>query len=1154
MFDKNTQEELSRRFGIGPSAFRPEDLVDYANLKLEAIGCPGLRKDADSAVIELAEPFLRSIKARSHLGEAPLSPADRRIQLFLDRFAVTVGEESPELPRDTFVLDRHGLARTLSVPGNADHFKSSVSDSYRVAQGVLHNPKSDRRTTAGVFHVTDWGLPVPADKKAVPPLAALRLFRAAMNPPDEFLLLPFTAAQEEKAHCWVSLLLRPTVRPEVAGHSPRKTMEIRFFVPGVLASNLDFVESIFGNGGDPYLPENDAGLDARGWSGQTGCVILAPHLGRLTKKELGLPPIAEATERQKRDRMCWEKEDELYNDGSAFKITLRTDDGVVVTAISDSYFGYSKKEVKTQISFAANLCGQAEEEHAGGALVFPSYDLGEDFVPGPGIPRGDHTFAEVRERFASLIDFHPEGYGTDKEYPSVVYVPEDTSISLEEQKVRWTADGTGRQIRLDPTCIYIYPSGYQVRMIKPAEGRRWRLRGTNAEGTFCHKPCTVSGGGKSEISKSLEDAILTGSVFIADFQRDFQKVKEVIRHDFSKRFRDASKNRENSRPILSPDRSLGSVIKLLTPSDIDYTAEYNEWLRGIPQHVKDFVFIIKRFHKSDWSDDWMERFSVDVVDGQQGYELRYRNKKLVTQFLRVGYSEDGSWRTFGLRKDFLPAFKISREDDISASTIVPTAGLEGLPENHGHESIKFITNCEYRFFQRPDDAIIRGYDKQAEKDIAREGAFLSNYHPLTREEVREQINDTIRFEQYTKPMQKRLFEFEQAPHPEYCASSANPRIVNGARTKNPRYLQVRPDIENEKGNYVAQIAARLRRRIAPESPAHFPVAAVLPGHRNNPPDAEAGIRALCAFNPIHYFELPELFMEFTASLTGKSPSTTGAGSEGALTKGPFNALLPVHDLNNALVSFILTGYPAFITSAGYVGPKMRVDHDISLLVPEIWSRMARSERDPAFMIREGYLEKVEDFEHEGETILGSRIGYRITARFVRIILGRLFNNPTAVIPREMLEPELQDREAYVDSIRNIVEAQQRVARNYFEDGSIELACPPLRILLHVMAEGTFEGKTMDDPELRKQFTRESLLASDWYAQRLENQIAFDRFHLARMADYLKSIRGDRRLLFGLGETFLSEREKMIADQLDEVQSPAYRERLVGTLGCDFPRA
>ena len=53
----------------------------------------------------------------------------------------------------------------------------------------------------------------------------------------------------------------------------------RFFAPGSLVSNLDFVENIFGNAGDPFLPENDAGLDVDHWTGHTGCVILAKLLG-----------------------------------------------------------------------------------------------------------------------------------------------------------------------------------------------------------------------------------------------------------------------------------------------------------------------------------------------------------------------------------------------------------------------------------------------------------------------------------------------------------------------------------------------------------------------------------------------------------------------------------------------------------------------------------------------------------------------------------------------------------------------------------------------------------------------------------------------------------------------------------------------------------
>ncbi len=43
------------------------------------------------------------------------------------------------------------------------------------------------------------------------------------------------------------------------------------------------------------------------------------------------------------------------------------------------YFGYCKKEVKTQLAYTANLYGQTEEEHAGGCLAYPSYDLGEEF-------------------------------------------------------------------------------------------------------------------------------------------------------------------------------------------------------------------------------------------------------------------------------------------------------------------------------------------------------------------------------------------------------------------------------------------------------------------------------------------------------------------------------------------------------------------------------------------------------------------------------------------------------------------------------------------------------------------------------------------------------------------------------------------------------
>jgi hypothetical protein len=207
------------------------------------------------------------------------------------------------LPGRTLILDAHGLARTLSLPADGNVFQSDIVTSYRVQNGVLHNPKSDRRTSAGTFHIAAGGLPVPADKREVPRATFVRLFALAVAPPPDLLRLPFTAGQPREAHTWLSLLLRPVVCPAVPGFTERLSMETRFFAPGSLVSNLDFVESIFGNAGDPYLAENDAALDVEHWSGHTGCVILATHLQGVRKVDVGLPHVDQATDRQ-RARAC----------------------------------------------------------------------------------------------------------------------------------------------------------------------------------------------------------------------------------------------------------------------------------------------------------------------------------------------------------------------------------------------------------------------------------------------------------------------------------------------------------------------------------------------------------------------------------------------------------------------------------------------------------------------------------------------------------------------------------------------------------------------------------------------------------------------------------------------------------------------------------
>jgi hypothetical protein len=1130
----------------------PREVIEFINLKLAALGKPIFGQFSDFKFLTMSASILANMREKNRLLSDHLPPVDRRIQDFLDRhLSFLYADQVPRLPSRTFILDRHGLARCLSIPPDRDRFESEIIRSYRVKQGVLHNPVNDRRTTEGVFHVTDIGFPVPGDKISVSLKTFGGLFSAALQPPESLLEFPFTSSQEKKAKGFISLMLKPLVVPGVPGFNRDKHMEIRFFAPGNLVSNLDFVESIFGNAGDPFLPENDEALNPASWSGTTGCVILAPHLTQLTKKELGLPHRDQATPRQIRDRQCWTDPSERYNDGMAFKVTCRDHSGVIVTLIADNYFGYCKKEVKTQISFSANLYGLAEEEHAGGAIAYPSYDLGEDFRF-PSIDLGtDHRFEDTVRTLGASIEVQEGGWAKDLRWSDIVYLPERVWFDLNGLKVTWENNGKQVSLKMKPSATYVMPSGYKVSMHKPATGRRWRLIGTVAEGTFCHKPCTVSGGGKSEISKSIADAILHGSVMVNHFHRDFDLVEEIIYGTYGSRHKDPSQNHgKESRSILSPARSLGSVIKLLTPSE-DYTDTYNAWLRSIPFYIKDLVLLVKRYYKEDWGDLWRERFSVDDINGKPGNELKYRNLYIRSHYLRVGFNPKGGWRTFSLRKDFSPAAKIQTEDDITASIVVPSARVEELaPEQGKLPALKFIRNCEYRLFQRPDDAIHRGYDKATEEDFSRNNRFFSNYEPIERESAREVVEDAIRFSQFTEPMQRVFEDFAASDNPQYMVAPAFPRLVGGKPSKNPRYLQDRPDLTAERDSYLAVIGARLLRRTAIGKPLPQPVNAVLAGRRNNPPDPESGIRALCVYNPIHYQELPELFMDFIASLTGKSPSTTGAGSEGALTKGPFNALPQIIDLNNALVSYVMTRTGCFSSAAGYVGPHYRVDHDVSLLVPEIWSRLKEHERRPEWLIEHGYLDPCQDFVYEGQTVLGSRLGWRINVKFVRDFLGRVFSNPVAVFHEEMLKPEIQDLAIFVEGVQNITQTQQRVAELYFEDGSIEMACPPLKALLHIMAKGSYEGKTIADPLIRSWFSYENVVASDWYRARLEAFQKGETQRLYRIRRYLESYisrPGNAELV---QEMQLRERLADARSKLEEIEAPDFIERIRGSLGTD----
>ena len=169
------------------------------------------------------------------------------------------------------------------------------------------------------------------------------------------------------------------------------------------------------------------------------------------------------------------------------------------------------------------------------------------------------------------------------------------------------------------------------------------------------------------------------------------EVRDVIERNYWDRYHKPRKTASTSRPLLSSERSLGSVLKLLTPSD-EFTDEHNNFIKSLTKPAISMALLIKRLYKPNWGDweNWHHKFSEDVIDGKPGYELKYEGEKVITRYLRVGYDYDGSWRTFSLRKDFLPAKKLQREDDISVSATLNVSHKDGLHPEVCEGSHKFI--------------------------------------------------------------------------------------------------------------------------------------------------------------------------------------------------------------------------------------------------------------------------------------------------------------------------------------------------------------------------------------------------------------------------------------------------------------------------------
>ena len=146
---------------------------------------------------------------------------------------------------------------------------------------------------------------------------------------------------------------------------------------------------------------------------------------------------------------------------------------------------------------------------------------------------------------------------------------------------------------------------------------------------------------------------------------------------------------------------------------------------------------------------------------------------------------------------------------------------------------------------------------------------------------------------------------------------------------------------------------------------------------------------------------------------------------------------------------------------------------------------------------------------------------------------------------------LRDRylAVFVDGMDNICATHKRVAESYFADGGVAMACPPLKALLEIMAHGvTADGKDLNSPEVRALFTREHLLASDWYAARLDTKSTSDIELWKRHVQSLELFLDQPHYADVATRLGIKDRLAHARAELTRVSTPERRESLVGTLG------
>ena len=102
----------------------------------------------------------------------------------------------------------------------------------------------------------------------------------------------------------------------------------------------------------------------------------------------------------------------------------------------------------------------------------------------------------------------------------------------------------------------------------------------------------------------------------------------------------------------------------------------------------------------------------------------------------------------------------------------------------------------------------------------------------------------------------------------------------------------------------------------------------------------------------------------------------------------------------------------------------------------------------------------------------------------------------------------------------------------------------------MMAYGNYEGKEMSDPELRGYFTRDYIINSDWYKDRLKLKQQKDISFYTKQINYLETFISNPGNTQQVIEMDLNGRLQTVKDLYNEANTEAYLKGLEGTIGAD----